>query len=238
MKIILLSMICISFLSCKFKKSTPLDIELKRLEKSLDSLELKTISELKKNAEPNFHFGMPLAYRNQYLKKPEDSTLVKYFQSLEISHVDDMSSIVFNSLLKRINKQPIELNNQISNIKKYWTKIKTRELINTLRGIKNFNNHQIGDTVVIRMPINDQVGNSTIRHSFPHENNWIYNDSIDFLIKGVLKEKYKSRDSLLIKCDIKVLSLNRPEINFLMNEIKVGDLIECDMRLDIIENPS
>jgi len=79
----------------------------------------------------------------------------------------------------------------------------------------------------------DKHGNM-VRNPFPDRNQLISNDSLDILIKGVIKEKPKLTDTLEMLFKLKILSINKSDNKFLIDDIKIGDIIELDFKLDDI----
>ncbi|WP_425238033.1 DUF6794 domain-containing protein [Ulvibacterium sp.] len=185
-------------------------------------------------ALPEVHFGQALVFRNKELRNPEDSTLLKYFHSLGVYHEDYMSSIVFTSLHRKLNDKPIELENQLKNIHLIMNGTAQRENQNTKRALYYYNKYKEGDTIFIRMPLSN--GKSATRHSYPEDSNWVYNDTTDLLMKGIIKEKEELKDTFNMYFKFKILSINHKNIKFLSDEISVGDEIESDFRLDIIQD--
>ena len=216
-------------------KDAPLQEAMKNIESSWSKEKLeKFVSKPDSMALPEVHFGKALAFRNQYLRSPKDSTLLNYFHSLGINHEDYMSSIVFTSLHRKLNGRPIELENQIGYIHSIMDEVKDRESKNTKRALEYYNKHKEGDTILIRMPLRN--GRYATRHSYPEDSGWIYNDTLDLLMKGIIKEKEELRDTLDMYFKFEILSMNHENIKFLSDEVSIGDEIESDFRLDIIED--
>jgi hypothetical protein len=84
--------------------------------------ELIKLSEQKALAELHFTTGRNI--RNDWKLWNEESDLHKYFKNLGIFHADDMSGIILTSVHRKINNQPIDLENQMEFYKTYWKKYK------------------------------------------------------------------------------------------------------------------
>jgi hypothetical protein len=69
----------------------------------------------------NLHHGMGTFIRNT-LKLWDNGPAVKWFNENGIYHPDDMSSIIFVSLHRRINGEDIRLEDQIKKYREYWDK--------------------------------------------------------------------------------------------------------------------
>ena len=216
-------------------KNAPLNKVVNDIEESWTERQLKDFSQKSESdALSDVHFGYGIYFRNKILRSSTDSTLVKYFNSLNVYDEDYMSTIVFTSLHRKLNNKPINLENQLNAVHSIMANIKKHKKVNSLRAIKYYNNYNSGDTIVIRMPVSKE--NNAFRYSFPDDSGWVYNDSLDLLIGGVITEKPKYKDSLDMFFKLKILSINHDNIQLLMNEVKIGDTIESDFNHDIIED--
>lgn len=78
----------------------------------------KSMSESDMSAALHHSAGRSL--RNTlYLWNPK-SQMFKYFKSIGITHADDMSSIILMSLYRRINGNPIEVEDQVKHYQNFW----------------------------------------------------------------------------------------------------------------------
>tara|TARA_B110000967_G_C18849177_1_gene543675 strand:- start:136 stop:855 length:720 start_codon:yes stop_codon:yes gene_type:complete len=180
------------------------------------------------------HFGYGMYFRNQNIRSPKDSTIVNYFHSLNIYHEDYMSGIVFTSLHRKLNNKLIDLEGQLKMIHDAMEEVKNLESKNTARALSYYRKYQLKDTVVVRMSVN-KYGNA-IRNSYPDDSGWVYNDSLDLLITGVIVKKPKIQDTSSMYFNLKIVSLNHKKIKVLGPAVNIGDTIESDFRLDIIED--
>lgn len=57
------------------------------------------------------------------------SNLSKYFNSLGITHADDMSGIILTSFWRYRHNKPLELDEQVQEYKNYWEKMNVGEVI-------------------------------------------------------------------------------------------------------------
>ena len=67
------------------------------------------------------HHGMGTFIRNT-LELWENGPAVKWFNDNGIYHADDMSSIIFKSLHRRVNGNDIKLDDQIKKYRDHWEK--------------------------------------------------------------------------------------------------------------------
>ena len=236
MKHKLFAIIIISFLvvlSCN-NKDEPLYKALEDIESSWSNQEMNEfVIKNESDAVSDIHFGYAMNYRNKVLRKPKDSSLIKYFHSLNIYHLEDMSNIIFTSLHRKQNGKPIDLEDQLKPLLKYWNELKECRSSNLKRALKYFQKYDIGDTIIVRMPIRNN--RTAIQLECPDDSNWVYDDIKDMLIEGVIKEK-NNKDTLEMLFTLKVLSMNHDSIQILMEDVNIGDEIETYLMHDIVED--
>ncbi len=213
------------------KNNVPLLNVLDNIEKSWTKEQLKSFAEKPDSIAINdAYFGYGLYFRNTELRNSNDSTLIKYFYSLGVYNEDYMSGIVLGCLHSKLNNKPINLEKRISKLRDIISKQENLDKKNTIRALKYYNKFNIGDTVIVRMPISRN--NNATQYSNPEDSKWVHNDSLDLLIKGIIKSKVK--DSIDMSFKLKVLSMNRENVKVLMRSVKVGDIIKSDFSFDII----
>lgn len=84
----------------------------------------KGLAEIKESTD-GLHFGLGMYLRNEWgLWYPEHSRLAKHFVRIGIDHADDMSSIIFESLHRKLNNLPIDLDGQVKEYKEYWNEMR------------------------------------------------------------------------------------------------------------------
>lgn len=66
------------------------------------------------------HFDLGLQLRNMWGLWKANNRLVEYFNSLGITHPDDMSGIILMSYYRQLNGKEIDLEQQIEYYKDYW----------------------------------------------------------------------------------------------------------------------
>ena len=110
----------------------------------------------------------------------------KYFHGLGIYHPDDMSAIITESFHRKLNNEPILLNEQIEYYVTYWEEDMRSEKIiwDSLNLIfeEKFNNLNKGDTIQIQF--NLYKGSGDRIQQYP-----IYEEECNCLIEGIIKNK-------------------------------------------------
>jgi hypothetical protein len=185
----------------------------------LDSF--KVIEERK--AITDIHFSSGMWLRNNWIRGERDTAFTNYFHSLGIFAPDDISSIVFTTLHRTLNKKSIQLEEQIEFYKKYWL-----EISDCKKKIKNvavaiYNKFNVGDNISIFMPVDfsDNFRNA-VYYDCPTID-WTFDSKKDLLIKGEIVKKFFINDTSNIFFTVKVKSLSNNKTQILMTSVKVGE---------------
>lgn len=105
----------------------------------VDSLSNEQLESLRGLSEDDFydrfhHFTVGMSMRNGWGLWDETSPLHMWFAERGIHHADDMSGIIFTSLYRAMNNQPIEFVKQVKYYRDYWKEQKIDP--DTMKGIK------------------------------------------------------------------------------------------------------
>lgn len=193
----------------------------------LDSFKME--DEAKAIAE--IHFGAGMWVRNNWVRGDRDTTFTNYFHSLGIFAPDDISSIVFTSLHRTLNKKDIDLDKQIEPYKKYWEEISIcEEKKRKVAVATTYNRYKIGDNISIFMlvDISDNYRNAVL-YGCPTVD-WIFDPKKDLLIKGKIVKKFFINNTSNVFFTVKIERLSNSKTEVLMTPVKVGD--EKDFSLD------
>jgi hypothetical protein len=107
--------------------------------------DINTFKDIAENeATSSLHFGAGMSIRNNWKLWARTSEISKYFRDLGIHHPDDMSSIIFTSLHRKLNEIDIDLENQIKYYQEYWAESERKE---SKRKKEEFSEFKIGDKV-------------------------------------------------------------------------------------------
>ena len=66
------------------------------------------------------HFTLGMYVRNNLGLWDKTSPLSTYFRSIGIGHADDMSSIIFESLGRKMRNEPLDVPTQVKYYRDYW----------------------------------------------------------------------------------------------------------------------
>lgn len=220
---------------CGNDKNNPLDEAITEIESSFSETQLKEFAQKEERiAIMDTRFGYGLKFRNQELQNPSDSSLIKYFHSNNIYDLEDMSGIVFRSFHRKLNGRPIDFEAQLNSIHAYWAKVEECKSRNTTRALGYYNKYHLTDTIMVRMPIDER--RNAIQYVCPDTTDWVYDDNNDMLIKGIIMNKNYTKDTLDIFFKLKILSRNNDSIPILYEDVNKGDIIDIDLKYDIIED--
>lgn len=192
----------------------------------LDSFKIKDEEE----AVSDIHLKAGMWVRNNWVRGDRDTSFTNYFHSLGIFAPDDISSIVFMSLHRVLNKKNIALDKQIGHYKKYWKRITDCSDKKKSIAIGTYNKFKIGDNISIFMPVDtsDNYRNAVFYDCPTIE--WTFDPRKDLLIKGKVIEKFFINNISNVFFKVKIASLNNRNTEILMSTVKVGD--EKDFSLD------
>lgn len=235
-----ISFLFIIFVGCKNTISDknnddPLDGYLKIIENSVSK---EKLNEFKNQIEDD---AILYALENNwlaYLNGFEYEDLLDYFKELNIERRIYISNIVFRSLHRKLSNKPIDIDDQLKFFYKEIEKQKLLQLVNSKRANLYYSKYRIDDTIIVRMPILD--GKNAVQYEHPENSNWVYDDTKDLLIKGVIKDVFEElHEKEIIKYfKIRILSKNNDNIRIFSKDINVDDDLEIELRHSIIESPS
>ena len=219
-------MYCI--LGCGNKNHEPIFNTIKEIENSWTKEQVQLFKNLSDSSSSKDHFRYVLNFKNSKLM---DSTLVEYFYSRDVYHIDDISYIVLTTLNRKLNKKPLKIEEQFQSVYDNQNENRVLEGRNLKRASKYYNKYKKGDTILIRMPIEY---NNAILYGNPESNEWTHNDNFDMLIKGIIKDK-RNNEHYGKQFKVKVLYLNKTNIKILNTEVKIYDEIIVELEENIIE---
>ena len=104
------------------KNKIPCDLEeaLEIMIKTNKKEDLEKFKSMNENdAVCNLHFGAGMALRNGWSLWGENN-LTKWFNTIGISHADDMSGIIYTTLHRKLNDKEYELAQQVKKYQDHW----------------------------------------------------------------------------------------------------------------------
>jgi hypothetical protein len=170
---------------------------------------------------------------SKVLNKNKDTLLIKFFNSKGISNEKDIKIILLNSLYRKINNKPINLDDQINSKLKVYRLNEECDKLKMEKIIKSFE-YKIGNTVQVRFKVFDNFGAYQTICELSYTD-WIYDDSKDMLVKGVVCEKYLSDAGDNVLMNIKIKELNKLNIKINEKIYDVNDTLVVFINYAIIE---
>jgi hypothetical protein len=221
------------FFGCEQENNVQFENKISNLIDELSSKQVKQIVGISEEKALYLNYNDSTII-TKVLHEKTDSTLIVFFNSEGISNEKDIKIIILNSLYRKVNNKPINLEDQIkSKLEVYKLDDECEKLI-TLKIIKSFK-YEIGDTIQIRFKIfGDRGAYQTICElGYP---DWIFDDKKDMLVKGVVCKKYLSdtEESPLMKIIIDKINKEYTTLNGKM--YKVNDTLELSLEYAILED--
>lgn len=175
------------------------------------------------------HFTAAMWVRNEWVRGDRNKEFTRYFNDLGIYSPDDISSILFTSLHRRLNGKDIELNKQIEEYKKYWDTIDNCEQKQKDNALAFYNNHKISDTINIYMPVDTSSGNrNAVIYSCP-TTDWTFNKLVDLKFSAIILDKYNINSTTNVFFKVKILKMNFPTTQILMETVTEGNEIDLNL---------
>jgi hypothetical protein len=104
---------------------TDLNECLNELKNFLSREDIEAVKAMDENDTYMLHFGLGMHLRNKW-GLWSGSNLQKYFNSIGISHPDDMTAIVFKSFWRALNNRPLDVEGQVKECQEYWKRINVK----------------------------------------------------------------------------------------------------------------
>ena len=179
----------------------------------LDSFKKKD----ERKALADIHFGAGMWVRNNWVRGHSDTSFANYFHSLGIFAPDDISSIVFISLHRTLNKKAIDLDKQIEPYKKYWKEITDCNEKRKNIAVATYNRFKIGENISIFMAVDlsDNYRNAVLYDCPTIE--WTFDPKKDLLIRGKIIDKFFINDTSNVFFKVKIESLNNSKTEIFQN---------------------
>ena len=173
------------------------------------------------------HFGMGMFLRNNLLRHHDDSEQIQgFFAELGIYHFDYISSIILTSYHRTINGKDIQLQSQVDEVHEYWKPIQDCDLKMDSLARETYKKFEIGDTIVIEMP----VGESNSAYDYQCNLDWEFNDSTDLIITGIVTKKYDSDVADKLSFTVHILTKSNEETEVFMRKYDSGDILSVKLK--------
>ena len=220
-----------SLLSCNRKDKIPKELKysFEYINEVWNPEDIEDFKNIKDNdtTPNNLHFGIGLHLRNNLLRNNVKSdSIVAYFNSLGISHYDYMSGLILFSYHQYLNGENVNIQDKVNDIieneKLYKKCIEMQRII----GHEKYNRFKINDTINVKLPVSEN--NNAFDYVCPNSN-WVFRDSIDLSIDGIITNKFYFNDSIDMFLKVKILTKNHPETEIMYEDLNVDDEFEIQL---------
>lgn len=175
---------------------------------------------------------------NEYLNSPKGKKLIDFFESKEISDKKVIRDIMFTSLFRKLNSEPINLNDQID---ARVVPMKLRKACKEKIKIKAQNYYalyNLGDTISVMYPV--EFRNAGY-YNCPNID-WTFEEGKDLKLEAVIIEKYHLIDSIRHPIQpfryyfkVTVFKMSNWDVQVLGNRVEKNDTLVLDLNYATID---
>ena len=226
MKYIKILLILILLTSCK--KENRFESVFNYIKTQLDTSNLKEFSKKEeKIAVSNLYMSYGVSFKNYFSKKENFPKIKVFFNNKGIHDSETISHILFTSLYRNINNIPMNVDNQIESFLKLIEEKNECDKLNKARAENYLNIFSIGEEIIIKKKVSN---NNAVDVLCLSDSNWVFEEANDLLIIGTIELINESEETLELKVD----SLSKPYFSILLDTVKVGDIIDVNLKYNII----
>lgn len=217
--------------SCNQKHEYPKELKycFEYLNEHWDPQEIEIFKNMSKEdtTPKNYHFGMGRHLRNNLIRNHVYSeTLQAYFNRNGIFHQDDMSGIILSSYHKYLNKKDLELEKQFEFYISFWEPILACEKIQDSLAKKYFEDFDLKDTIQVLIPIRGGTG----AFDYSCYLDWVFNDSSDLKITGVVVNKNFSDTIDRLNSQLHLLTKSKRDAKVFSRHVQSGDTLSIQLK--------
>lgn len=184
--------------------------------------EEKAVSEL--------HMSVGMWIRNNWIYGDRNPKLIRFFDSLNFRHADDISSTILTSLHRKLNNKDIDLQGQIDYYEAYWKPI-IEEEENCRKELVEINKiFKVGDTLTLVFQVDaSQSNRNAVRYPCSIEH-WTFDEAKDLRVKGVVTRKFELGGPTNPFINLYITEMSNDTTKIYMRELSVGDTTEFALR--------
>ena len=175
------------------KQPATIDEAIVYFEKKWSDKEKESFKTLPENkAIEEYQLSAGIMIRSKWLSNKKDSALLHELREMGIDESHDMSRVILTSLHRKLNNIPIELEEQVKEVKAYWKPIRICEAAADKLAEENYKKFNVGDSITIYMDVDAKFGTrNAILHECPNTE-WSFDYKNDLMIKGIVLDKYSN----------------------------------------------
>jgi hypothetical protein len=179
-----------------------------------------------KKAVTELHMSVGMWIRNNWIHGDRNPQLVKFFDSLNFKHPDDISSTILRSLHRKLNSKDIDLQGQMDYYEAYWKPIIECEENHRNELVEINKKFTVGDTLTLIFPVDtSQNHRNAVGYPCPHRQ-WTFDEAKDLRVKGVVTKKFDLGGSTNPFINFKIIKMSNENTKIYMREVTLGDTTE------------
>jgi hypothetical protein len=223
---IILICFCINSIQCSNRNGNVPQI-IKILEKEFDHTFIRELKEMPENIVPDVFFSY---FLYQFQEKIEGNNEIdSFFQKIDLFDKPSQAYFLLFLWHKELNKKEVdikELINMVNDPKNGINSCYNKKKINSIYNYKKFNT---GENINLLFPVRLQSEiESTVYYGCPIID-WEFDAQKDISISGLLINKYFKGDPKTPYFQLKIKSISRKDVLFLLNSIHNNDTLEINI---------
>jgi hypothetical protein len=179
-----------------------------------------------KKAVTELHMSVGMWIRNNWIHGDRNPKLIKFFDSLNFRHPDDISSTILTSLHRKLNNRDIDLPGLIAYYEAYWKPIIECEENHRSKILEWNNLFDVGDTLKIIFPV-DVLSNgdrNAVGYGCPNRE-WVFDLEKDLRVDALVTKKFNLHPKNPF-VNVKILKMNFEHTKIYLRDVHVGDTVE------------
>lgn len=226
--------ILILLISCKNNNENPLEIKLNQIENKWSKKKKNQFKSLEKNKVMPFIIEQnDRDFEEWWYKLEKNKDLIDFFNSKGMYYGGDMTKVFYFSLHDKLNKKKMNIDYYIKLINNNNHEY---DSINKYKQIKKFNLFRIGDSVVIKLPMDSIIfGKNNVGEYSRNFDEWNFNAKKDLAIMGIIKNKSQSKDSLKFEIKLEILKMSK-KAKLYGEKINKRNIININLRSAILDS--
>jgi hypothetical protein len=179
-----------------------------------------------KKAVAELHMSVGMWIRNNWIYGNRNPQLVKFFDSLNFRHQDDISSTILRSLHRKLNSQDIDLQGQIDYYEAYWKSIMECQENHRNELVELNKKFSVGDTLTLIFPVDtSQNYRNAVGYGCP-DRQWTFDEAKDLRVKGIVTKKIDLNGPTNPFINFKITEMSDANTRIYMRDLTIGDTTE------------
>lgn len=173
-----------------------------------------------------FNYELGQRIRNNWGLWIGKNDLVKFFNSYEITHPDDMSLIILTSFYRKITNQNIDFEGQVQKYLDYWKELEDNYEKDAKRAFESYDKYKLEDSITIYL----RYYNKSEGYVPCSILEWIFEPDKDLKLKGKIIQKEIVEDIPAVFFLLQVIDMNKNgTVKILGENVKVGYTVDVNI---------